>query len=54
VAALSEQARTIAKEAYIYGYPMVDGYRILNAYFVNKNGPEYKGPWNQLVNIAHV
>ncbi len=50
----SEQARTIAKEAYIYGYPMVDGYRILNAYFVNKSSPEYKGPWNQLANIARV
>ena len=24
-----EEARTIAKEAYVYGYPMVDGYRIL-------------------------
>lgn len=50
----SGQARTMAKEAYIYGYPMVDGYRILNAYFVNKNSPEYKGPWNQLANIARV
>jgi hypothetical protein len=23
-----EQARAIAKEAYIYGYPMVDNYRV--------------------------
>ena len=27
--ATPEEARTIAKEAYTYGYPMVDGYRIL-------------------------
>jgi len=53
-AVTAEQARTVAKEAYIYGYPMVDGYRILNAYFVNKNSPEYKGSWNQIVNISRV
>jgi hypothetical protein len=47
-------ARAIAKEAYIYGYPMVDNYRILHAYFVDRSHPEYKGPWNQLKNTARV
>lgn len=49
-----EEARAIAKEAYIYGFPMVDNYRIQHAYFVDTNNPEYKGPWNQLVNIPRV
>jgi len=49
-----EEARKIAKEAYIYGFPMVDGYRILHAYFVNKDNPEYKGPMNILANTARV
>jgi hypothetical protein len=49
-----EEARTIAKEAYIYGFPMVDNYRIQYAYFVDKQGPEYKLPWNQLLNIPRV
>ncbi len=48
------EARVIAKEAYIYGYPMVDSYRIAHAYFVDKTNPEYKGPWNQLRNFARV
>lgn len=48
------EARAIAKEAYIYGYPMVDGYRILYAYCVDQGGPEYKAPWNQLRSIARV
>jgi hypothetical protein len=48
------QARAIAKEAYTYGYPMVDGYRIQHAYFVNTKNPEYKGPWNQIFNTARV
>lgn len=29
----AEDARKIAKDAYIYGYPMVDGYRIQHTYF---------------------
>jgi hypothetical protein len=47
-------ARAIAKEAYIYGYPMVDSYRIQHAYFVDTRNPEYKGPWNQLVSFSRV
>ena len=31
------EARTIARDAYVYGYPMVDSYRIQHAYF---RGPE--------------
>jgi hypothetical protein len=49
-----EEARAIAREAYIYGFPMVDNYRIQYAYFVDKQGPEYKLPWNQLLNIPRV
>jgi hypothetical protein len=49
-----EEARAIAKEAYIYGFPMVDNYRIQYAYFVDKQSPEYKVAWNQLRNIPRV
>ncbi len=49
-----EEARSIAKQAYIYGYPLVDSYRIQYAYFVNKNDKSYKAPWNQLKNIPEV
>jgi hypothetical protein len=48
------EARAIAKEAYIYGFPMVDSYRIQHAYFVDRQNPEYKAPWNQLRNIPRV
>jgi len=30
-----EAARAIAKEAYVYGFPMVDGYRIIHSYAVD-------------------
>lgn len=48
------EMRAIAKEAYIYGYPMVDGYRVQYTYFVDKAHPNYKTPWNQINNNARV
>lgn len=48
------EARAIAKEAYIYGYPMVDNYRIQYSYFVDTKNPEYKAPYNHLFNIPRV
>lgn len=49
-----EEARAIAKDAYIYGYPLVDSYRILYSYFVDRNDAEYRGPWNEVHNTARV
>jgi hypothetical protein len=48
------QAREIAKDAYIYGFPMVDSYRIQYSYFVDQQDPQYKGAWNQIHNTARV
>jgi hypothetical protein len=48
------EARAIAKEATIYGFPLVDNYRVQYSYFVDKGGPEYKADWNTLVNNARV
>jgi hypothetical protein len=49
-----EQARLIAKDAYIYGFPIVDNYRVQYAYFIDPKSPEYKGPWNQVHSVARV
>lgn len=48
------EAREIAKEAYVYGFPLVDNYRVLHSYFVDKARREYKAPWNQLHNEEKV
>ena len=48
------EVRAIAKEAYIYGFPMVDNYRIQYAYFVDRKNREFKAPWNQIRNIPRV
>lgn len=49
-----EEARAIAKEAYTYANPLVDHYRGLYNYFIDKNSPDYKGPWNKVINLARV
>jgi hypothetical protein len=47
-----QEVREIAKEAYIYGFPMVDNYRVQYAYFQDPANPEYKAPRNNLFNIG--
>jgi hypothetical protein len=54
ISATPAEARAIAKEAYVYGFAIVDNYRIQHAYWVDKATPEYKGPWNQIWNSARV
>lgn len=50
----ADEARAIAKEAYIYGFPIVDNYRVQYSYFVDEQDPQYKGPWNQIHSTARV
>jgi hypothetical protein len=40
-----QEARQIAREAYIYGVPMVTVYSTLYAFSVDKGNPQYKGPF---------
>ncbi len=49
-----EEARAIAKEAYIYGFPLVDNYRVMHSFFEDRGGQEFKAPWNQIHNEARV
>ena len=49
-----EEARAIAKEAYVYGFPMVMNYKTIYNYVVDTENPEYKGPFNQLSCVARL
>lgn len=49
-----EEARAIAREAYVYGFPLVDSYRIQYTYFQDRANPEFKVPWNTLHNEARL
>ena len=48
------EVRAIAKEAYIYGFPMVESYKTLYAQALHINGPNYKGPFNTIGSTANV
>ena len=53
--AVNEAAvRAIAREAYIYGYPVVEAYKTLYAQAVDQGGPNFKAPFNQIGNTANV
>ena len=49
-----EEAKQIAKEAYIYGFPLVLNYKTMYSYAVDKKSPEYKGDFNKLGGEARV
>jgi hypothetical protein len=41
------EVQALAKEAYLYGFPMVMNYKTMWNYVLDKDSPEYKGPFNQ-------
>ena len=43
-----EEARAIAKEAYVYGFPMVMNYKTMWNYALDSESADYKGPFNQM------
>jgi len=49
-----EEARAIAKEAYIYANPMVDAYRAMYGWFLDEHDPEFKAPLNRIGNVPRV
>ena len=44
----AQQARSIARESYLYGAPMVASYQAMYAYSIDKSGAQYKGPLNSI------
>ncbi len=43
-----DEARQIAKEAYVYGFPLVMNYKTLYAYALEKRSPDFKGDFNEM------
>jgi hypothetical protein len=50
--ATAAEARANAKEAYVYGFPMVDSYRIQYAFFIDSGNSQFKAPMNQIMSLA--
>jgi hypothetical protein len=49
-----EQTKAVAEEGFIYGLPIVMNYAVMNEYAVDKAGPQFKAPFNQIKNEARV
>ena len=47
-----EEARAIAKDAYLYGFPVVEMYKTLYTQAVDRKSPNFKAPFNQIGNTA--
>jgi hypothetical protein len=43
-----EEAKAIARDAYVYGFPLVMNCKTVYEYAVNTDSPDYKGPFNQV------
>ena len=54
ISASDNEISAIAKEAYLYGYPVVEMYKTLYAQAVDQGGPDYKARFNQIGNAARV
>jgi len=48
------QTQSIAEEAYIYGFPLVAEYVTIFEFSVDEKNPQYKGPFNAVLNVARV
>ncbi|MGD9141609.1 MAG: DUF1254 domain-containing protein [bacterium] len=43
-----DEAKAIARDAYVYGFPLVMNCKTVYEYVVDTGSPEYKGPFNQV------
>jgi hypothetical protein len=48
------ETKAIAEEAFIYGFPLVMNYGVMNEYFIDKSSGQYKCGFNELYNTARV
>ena len=44
----------IAKDAYVYAFPMIAAYKAMYQFNIDKSSPQYKGPFNQVLSEGRV
>lgn len=48
------EAKAIAEEGFIYGLPIVMNYAVMYEFSVDSTNSQFKAPFNQIKNLAHV
>ena len=49
-----DEVKATAEEAYLYGFPMIVGYDVMNKFFIDRDSGQFKAPINTLSNEARV
>jgi hypothetical protein len=49
-----DDARTIAKDAFVYGFPLIENYKTLYKQAVDRSGSEYRAPFNEIASAANI
>ncbi len=50
----AEEIGQISEEAFLYGFPMIVGYKVMHDYFIDRNSGQFKAPINHIHNEARV
>mgnify|MGYP003583673974 CR=1 FL=1 len=50
----AQEARAIARDAYLWGFPMVENYKALYQQAIDSGGPNFHAPLNQIGSAANV
>jgi hypothetical protein len=50
----TEAARAITKDAFVYGYPLVDNYKTLYKQAVDRGGSDYRAPFNEISSAKNI
>ncbi|MGH7180232.1 MAG: DUF1254 domain-containing protein, partial [Tepidisphaeraceae bacterium] len=48
------EIQQVAEEAYLYGFPMIVGYDVINKFFIDRDSGQFKAPIGQINNEARV
>jgi hypothetical protein len=48
------EAEAIAEEAYVYAYPMMEGYRTMYTQAIDRTEPGYRAPFNQMTHATEL
>lgn len=48
------EAYEISKQAYIFAFPMIAGYKAMNEFNIDRANSQYKGPFNTIISAANV
>src|SRR5271165_1439900 len=49
-----DEAKAIAEEAYLYGFPMIVNYKVMYEYAIDRSSGQFKAPFNTISNEARV